>query len=107
MREWLQVDGTRTMNRAIDSFVHTTPAPTTWALCDLCYSLFPRTRNPQRHRPAVELNGGVWYPQGGIYQIAAALEKLARELGVEIVTGMGVRRILTRMGQVVGIALLG
>ncbi|MCA9960367.1 MAG: phytoene desaturase, partial [Anaerolineales bacterium] len=64
--------------------------------------LAPATLNVIAH---VELNGGVWYPQGGIYQIAAALEKLARELGVEIVTDMGVRRILTRMGQVVGVAL--
>ena len=34
----------------------------------------------------VELTGGVWYPRGGIYQIAAAMKKLADELGVEIHT---------------------
>ncbi len=34
----------------------------------------------------VELTGGVWYPAGGIYQIAAAMQKLAGELGVEIRT---------------------
>ena len=35
----------------------------------------------------VELTGGVWYPRGGVYQIAASLERLARELGVELHTG--------------------
>ncbi len=41
----------------------------------------------------VELNEGVWYPQGGVYAIARAFERLARELGVEIRTGAGVRHI--------------
>lgn len=34
----------------------------------------------------VELTGGVWYPRGGVYQIAAAMAKLAGDLGVEIHT---------------------
>jgi len=34
----------------------------------------------------VELNEGIWYPRGGVYAIARALEKLARELGIEIRT---------------------
>jgi phytoene desaturase len=34
----------------------------------------------------VELNEGVWYPRGGVYAIARALEKLAEELGVEVRT---------------------
>jgi hypothetical protein len=33
------------------------------------------------------MTGGVWYPQGGIYQIGAALARLAAELGVVIETG--------------------
>ena len=36
---------------------------------------------------------GVWYPRGGITGVPAALERLARELGVEFRTGAGVRRI--------------
>ena len=44
----------------------------------------PATLNVIAH---VELNGGVWYPNGGIYAIARALEKLAREMGVIIHTG--------------------
>ena len=41
----------------------------------------------------VELNGGVWYPRGGVYAIAAALEGVARKLGVEIRTGAAVTAI--------------
>ncbi len=106
VREWFQIDGTRTMAQAIDGFVHT---PQMRQLLGRFATyvggspyLAPATLNVIAH---VELNGGVWYPQGGIYQIAVALEKLARELGVEIVTGVSVRRILLHMGQVVGVAL--
>lgn len=35
----------------------------------------------------VELNEGVWYPRGGVYAIARALERLAGEVGVTIRTG--------------------
>lgn len=35
----------------------------------------------------VELSGGVHYPSGGIYQVAAALRALAEDMGVEIHTG--------------------
>jgi phytoene desaturase len=41
----------------------------------------------------VELNGGVWYPRGGVYAIAGALEGVARKLGVEIRTGAAVTAI--------------
>ncbi len=106
VREWFQIDGTRTMAQAIDSFVET---PHLRQLLGRFATyvgaspyLAPATLNVIAH---VELNGGVWYPQGGIYQIATALERLARECGVEIVTGTGARRILTRLGQVVGVAL--
>ncbi|MBE2197092.1 MAG: phytoene desaturase [Anaerolinea sp.] len=106
VREWFQVDGTRTMAQAINGFVK---SPHLRQLLGRFATyvgaspyLAPATLNVIAH---VELTGGVWYPQGGIYQIAAALERLARELGVEIVTGVGVRRILVRMGRVVGATL--
>ncbi len=38
----------------------------------------------------VELNEGVWYPRGGVYAIARALERLAGEVGVTIRTGADV-----------------
>jgi phytoene desaturase len=53
----------------------------------------------------VELAGGVWYPQGGVYAIARALARLATELGVVIHTSTPVAQILVRNGQVRGVQL--
>ncbi len=59
----------------------------------------------------VELNEGVWYPQGGIYAIARSYERLARELGVDIRTGAGVERVRVARShkknrwRVIGVAL--
>ena len=46
---------------------------------------------------------GVWYPMGGTRAVPVALEKLARELGVEFRTGTGVEKILTQGGAVTGV----
>jgi diapolycopene oxygenase len=46
---------------------------------------------------------GVWYPLGGTRAIPEALERLARELGVEFRTNVPVKRIATEAGQVTGI----
>jgi phytoene desaturase len=53
----------------------------------------------------VELNGGVWYAKGGVYEITLALERLARELGVEIHTDCPVARIEVDGGQARGVVL--
>ena len=53
----------------------------------------------------VELNGGVWYAQGGVYEIARVLEGLARELGVEICTDCPVTGIEVEGTQVAGVVL--
>jgi len=53
----------------------------------------------------VELTGGVWYPQGGIYQVAAALAQLATELGVEIRLDCPVKQILVQQGRAIGVQL--
>jgi len=53
----------------------------------------------------VELNQGVWYPEGGIYAIAQALERLALELGVEIRTNCPVQQIDVQQGQAIGVSL--
>lgn len=53
----------------------------------------------------VELNGGVWYPQGGIYQIAQAMQKLALELGVEIRSASAVQQIQVQRGRAIGVQL--
>ncbi|MEJ2186980.1 MAG: FAD-binding protein, partial [Gemmatimonadota bacterium] len=52
-----------------------------------------------------ELNGGVWYAEGGVYEIARALEKLARELDVEIHTGHAVEHIVVEGGRARGVVL--
>ncbi len=44
--------------------------------------------------PHVELDLGAWYVEGGLYEIARAVEKLARDLGVEIRTGCEVKRVI-------------
>lgn len=48
----------------------------------------------------MQADGGVWYPRGGTRAIPKALEALARELGVDIRTGVGVRRLLLEKGRV-------
>ncbi|MCA9907072.1 MAG: phytoene desaturase, partial [Anaerolineae bacterium] len=53
----------------------------------------------------VELSGGVWYPRGGVYALARAFERLARELGVEICTNARVEQIDVEDGRVTGVRL--
>ncbi|MDX1385553.1 MAG: phytoene desaturase family protein, partial [Thermoanaerobaculia bacterium] len=48
----------------------------------------------------MQTDGGVWYPRGGTRAVPVALERLARELGVRLVTGVGVERIVTDGGRV-------
>ena len=50
----------------------------------------------------MQTHEGVWYPRGGTGAVSRALESLARELGVEIRCGVGVRRILVDSGSRVG-----
>lgn len=51
----------------------------------------------------MQTDEGVWYPRGGTRAVAAALEKLAGDLGVELRTGNGVRRIVVEEGAVRGV----
>lgn len=48
---------------------------------------------------------GVWYPRGGTAAIPRALAQLAADLGVEVVLGCGVRRIVTEHGAARGVEL--
>ncbi|MGE3537418.1 MAG: phytoene desaturase family protein [Candidatus Tectimicrobiota bacterium] len=52
---------------------------------------------------AMQTGEGVWYPRGGTGALPQALTRLAGELGVDIRTGTGVRRILTEAGAVCGV----
>ena len=51
----------------------------------------------------MQTDGGVWYPMGGTRAVPLALEALARDLGVAIHTGVGVRRIVQRDGRAAGV----
>ena len=55
--------------------------------------------------PYIELAEGGWYPRGGIYTLASALARLARELGVSIKTGWNVQRILVEHATARGVVL--
>jgi phytoene desaturase len=55
--------------------------------------------------PFVEAALGVWYPDGGVHQIALAMARLAAELGVEIHLEAPVREILTEGDRAVGARL--
>ncbi len=50
--------------------------------------------------PYVEVAGGIFYPMGGMFQLALALERLARELGVTFQYGAKVERFETEGNRV-------
>lgn len=55
--------------------------------------------------PYVEFGLGAWYVRGGIYEIPKALEKLARELGVEFRFDSPVEKIIIKNGKAVGVKI--
>lgn len=57
--------------------------------------------------PWVEFGYGAWYPQGGMYEIARQLTRLATDLGVTLLTSTPVEQIMVRRGQAVGLLLPG
>ncbi len=102
----LRIDGLRTMNQAIQHFVH---SPHLRQLLGRFATYVgaspyraPATLNVIAH---VELNGGVWYPRGGVIEIARALSRLASELGVDIRTGCRVRSIDVQAGKVSAVTM--
>ena len=104
--EWLKADPLRTMQQSINRFVR---APHLRQLLGRFATyvggspfVAPATLNVIAH---VELTGGVWYPQGGIYAIARALRGLAEGLGVEIQTNQAVTALRTAGARVTGVAL--
>ncbi len=53
----------------------------------------------------VDFVEGVWYPEGGIYKVIEALEKIALKNGVNILTSSPVERIVVEEGKAVGVRL--
>ena len=105
-RDGLQVDAWRTMQARIERHVRSPHLRQLLGRFATYVGASPfhasSTLNVIAH---VELAGGVWYPQGGIYTIAEALARLARELGVTIETGCDVREIVVRNGRAAGARL--
>lgn len=52
-----------------------------------------------------ELAYGLWLPRGGIYALIEGVERLARELGVEIHTRQAVKQIVVERRRVTGVEL--
>jgi phytoene desaturase len=102
----LKIDAWKTMDSAIRGYVH---SPHLRQLLGRFATYVgaspyraPATLNVIAH---VELTGGVWYPLGGIYSIARALERLALEMGVQIRTGCGVKQIVVKNQMAQGVIL--
>ncbi|HSP81902.1 MAG TPA: phytoene desaturase family protein, partial [Myxococcaceae bacterium] len=55
--------------------------------------------------PFTELGVGIWFPQGGLYAIPLALEKVAREEGVRLHYRQPVKRILFEGRRATGVEL--
>ncbi len=55
--------------------------------------------------PYIEMEFGVWFPKGGMQSIARGLEKLVRELGVEVHTSTPVTKITTNNKRVSGVVI--
>jgi diapolycopene oxygenase len=51
----------------------------------------------------MQTDGGVWYPMGGTAAVPAALARLARDLGVELRSDTGIRRIVVRDSRAVAV----
>lgn len=106
IQDWLKADPFRTMHGAIQGFVKSDKIRQLLGRFATYVGgspyLAPATLNVIAH---VELTGGVWYPRGGIYTIATALEKLATELGVTIKTGCSVKQINIANSKVSGVML--
>lgn len=106
--DWLKVDGLRSMQQAIESHVRSTELRQLLGRFATYVGASPykapATLNVIAH---VELNQGVWYPQGGVYQIAVAFERLALEMSVNIRCGAEVEQIEVQDGRAVGVVLCG
>jgi phytoene desaturase len=55
--------------------------------------------------PYGEMAHGLWLPEGGVYALVEGMERLAREVGVEIRTRCRVSKIVARAGSVHGVRL--
>lgn len=108
LRDAWKIDSLRTVDQAVRTFFHS-------PYLRQVFNRYATYNGSSPYRaPAtfnliayVEFVEGGWYVHGGMYQLARALEGLARRLGVEIHTGAPVERIMLRDGAACGVALAG
>jgi phytoene desaturase len=106
LRDILRVDVARTMDAAICQYIRSPHLRQLLGRFATYVGASPYRASAAFNVIAyVEMVGGVWYPRGGVYAIARALERLASELGVEIHTGRAVQRIRLEGNTVQGVAL--
>ena len=97
----LKIDAGRTYNAAVESFFQD---PRVRQL----FNRFATYNGSSPYRapatltmiPAIEFHFGGWYIRGGMYKLAQALERVANELGVRIITSASVARIVVEDGKV-------
>jgi len=99
-----QIDGLRTLQRAVEEHFSDP------RLRQLFGRYATYNGSSPYHAPAtlaviahVENAYGIFQPKGGIVRLAQALETLARELGVEIETGVDIDQILVENDRAVGV----
>ncbi|MBE2183713.1 MAG: phytoene desaturase [Anaerolineae bacterium] len=102
------VDPLRTMAEAIDSFVASPKLRQMLKRYATYVGASPYSAPDALNMIAhIALSGGVWYPQGGVYSVARALERLAAELGVTVITGCRVDEIKIKNHRVIGLLANG
>jgi len=96
------IDPMRTLHRSAESFFED-PRLVQWADRYATYSGSSPYAAPATLAciPHIEARFGCWYPMGGLDALRAAFERVARETGVEIHTGVDVARIITAPGGAV------
>lgn len=55
----------------------------------------------------IDMDGGIWYPQGGLYSVTHSLVSICKKQGVVFHTSSPVERIESAQGMVTGITLSG
>ncbi len=96
------IDPMRTLHRSAESFFDD-PRLVQWADRYATYSGSSPYEAPATLAciPHIEARFGCWYPLGGLDALRAALERVAREIGVTIHTGTDVARIVAPDGGAV------
>ena len=101
------IDPMRTLHRSAESFFDD-PRLVQWAGRYATYSGSSPYAAPATLAciPHIEARFGCWYPMGGLDALRAAIERVARDTGVEVHTGTDVARIVApEDGAVAGVEL--